>query len=326
LHTYRFVVDLGADSEPFCQDLLEFHQQWVDPKVRRIRLSVFGICNTFPLQMPHLRVAGIKHVYSCDPKFLKHGFCDNLTVKQVKEALQKHSATAELAEQVMHWFHKNTRGLGPEAFKIVSALDREVFGAVIGARGDDRKSQVLRAASKASDKLAVLKVQMPLCPFAFVSTEQAPATAGTSAAVSALAPKIIRYVDGKPVTTQDVVETKVVTEKFGWGEFFDTKDASQSLQDEVDKATVMVALLRLSARLPKPDVALVRGGEDKRLRVLADRDFEPERLVMAPLVQGISRLTNRTTQAWALRATVTRAEDSEAATVFIVGGSSCPRP
>jgi hypothetical protein len=165
LHMYRFVVDLGADSEPFCQDLLEFHQQWVDPKVRRIRLSVFGICNTFPLQMPHLRVAGIKHVYSCDFKFLKHGFCDNLTVKQVKEALQKHSATAELAEQVMHWFHKNTRGLGPEAFKIVSALDREVFGAVIGARGDDRKSQVLRAASKASDKLAVLKVQMPLCPF-----------------------------------------------------------------------------------------------------------------------------------------------------------------
>ena len=97
LRLYRFVVDLGAGSELFCQDLMEFHQQWVDPKVRRIRLSAFGIVNTFPPQAPHLRV-GVKRVYSCDPKFLKHGLRDNLTVKQAKEASQKHSATAELAD------------------------------------------------------------------------------------------------------------------------------------------------------------------------------------------------------------------------------------
>ena len=135
LHMYRFVVDLGASNESCCQDLLEFHQQ-------------FGIMNLLPLHMPHLRVAGIKHVYSCEPKFLKHGFCDNLSVKTVKEVLQKHSATAEFAELVMNWFHTHTRGLGPESFKVVSVLDRDVFGAVIGVRGEDRKTQVLRAASK----------------------------------------------------------------------------------------------------------------------------------------------------------------------------------
>ena len=78
-------------------------------------------------------------MYSCDAKFLKHGFCDNLSVKQVRDALQKHSATAEFGEQVLNWFHTHTRGLGPESFKVVSVLDREVFGAVIGVRGEDRK-------------------------------------------------------------------------------------------------------------------------------------------------------------------------------------------
>ena len=242
-----------------------FHQHWVDPKVRRIRLSAFGVANTFPLRTPHLRVAGIKHVYSRDPKFLKHGFCDNLTVKQAKEALQKHSATAELAERVLLWLHKNTRDCGAESFKIVSALGREVFGAVIGARGDDRTQQVLRAARKASEKLAVLKAKMPDSPFELAIAEQPPATAGKPAAAAGLAPKIIRYVEGKPVMSQDVKETKLFTEHHQWDKFFDAKDGSQPLQDEADKATVLVAVLRLAARVPRPDVALARG-EDRKLR------------------------------------------------------------
>ena len=59
---FRFIVDLGANSEPFCKDLLEFHQQWANPEVRRIRLSLFGIVNELALEMPHLRVAGVEFV------------------------------------------------------------------------------------------------------------------------------------------------------------------------------------------------------------------------------------------------------------------------
>ena len=324
LHMYRFVVDLGAGNESFCQDLLEFHQQWVNPEVRRIRLSVFGIMNILPLHMPHLRVAGIKHVYSCDAKFLKNGFCDNLSVKQVKDALQKHSATAEFAETVMNWFHTHTRGLGTESFKVVSVLDREVFGAVIGVRGEDRKTQVGRAAGKCFEKLELLKVQLPICPFALATGGGPPATAGSPSSVEALAPKVIRYVGGKPVMSQDVVETKAFTENIKWADFFVTEEASKLLLDEVDRATVMAAISRLQARLPLPEVSLMRGGDEKRMRVVADKCFEAGALLIAPLVQGISRLATRSTQAWALRATVSRSEDSEASTVFIVGGSTCP--
>ena len=324
LHMYRFVVDLGASNESFCQDLLEFHQQWVNPEVRRIRLSVFGIMNMLPLHMPHLRVAGIKHVYSCDPKFLKHGFCDNLSAKSVKEALQKHSATAEFAEQVLYWFHTHTRGLGTESFKVVSVLDRDVFGAVIGVRGEDRKTQVSRAASKCFEKLQSLQVQLPPCPFALGGLAEPPATAGSPAAVADLAPKLIRYENGKPVTSQDVVQQREFAEKIMWAEFLKTKEVSQLTMDETDKASVMAALSRLGARLPMPDVALLRGGEEKRLRVVADKCFAVGDLVIAPLVQGINKLSSRSVQPWAVQATVARAEDSEASIVFIVGGSTCP--
>ena len=325
LHMYRFVVDLGASNESFCQDLLEFHQQWVNPEVRRIRLSVFGIMNILPLHMPHLRVAGIKHVYSCEPKFLKHGFCDNLSVKTVKEVLQKHSATAEFAELVMNWFHTHTRGLGPESFKVVSVLDRDVFGAVIGVRGEDRKTQVLRAASKCFEKLESLQVQLPPCPFALGRLAEPPATAGSPAAVADLAPKVIRYENGKPVTSQDEVQVQQgFAEQIMWGEFLKNKEVSQLTMDETDKASVMAALSRLGARLPMPDVALLRGGEEKRLRVVADKRFAVGDLVIAPLVQGINKLSSRSVQPWAVQATVARAEDSEASIVFIVGGSTCP--
>jgi hypothetical protein len=78
------------------------------------------------------------------------------------------------------------------------------------------------------------------------------------------------------------------------------------LLDEVDRATVMAAISRLQAHLPLPEVSLMRGGDEKRMRVVADKCFEAGALLIAPLVQGISRLATRSTQAWALRATVSR--------------------
>ena len=78
-----------------------------------------------------------------------------------------------------------------------------------------------------------------------------------------------------------------------WAEFFKSNEVSQLLMDESDKATVMAALSRLGARLPMPDVALLRGGEEKRLRVVADKCFAVGYLVIAPMVPGINKLSIR---------------------------------
>ncbi len=40
-----------------------------------------------------------------------------MTVKQVKEALQKHSAIAELAERVRFWLRETARVSGAASFK-----------------------------------------------------------------------------------------------------------------------------------------------------------------------------------------------------------------
>ncbi len=173
-------------------------------------------------------------------------------------------------------------------------------------------------------RLELLKVQLPICSFALATSGGPPATAGSPSSVEALAPKVIRYVGGVPVMSQDVVETMAFTETIKLADFFETEEASKLMLDDVDRATVMAAISRLQARLPVPQVSLMRGGEEKRMRVVADKCFEAGALLIAPFVQGISRLATRSAQAWELRATVSRSEDSEASTVFIVGGSTCP--
>jgi hypothetical protein len=89
LELYRFIVDLGGNGAPFIQDLRSFHERFVDPKVRKIRLSVFGFMNLLKLDMPHLKVAGVKFVYSCDQKLLKNGFCEAVGVKHVRDLMAK---------------------------------------------------------------------------------------------------------------------------------------------------------------------------------------------------------------------------------------------
>ena len=60
LELYRYAIDLGSGSASFLPDLRAFHERFVDPKLRRIRLSDFATMNTLPADMPYLKVAGIK--------------------------------------------------------------------------------------------------------------------------------------------------------------------------------------------------------------------------------------------------------------------------
>jgi hypothetical protein len=61
--------------------------------------------NLLALDMPHLKVAGVKFVYSCDQKMLKHGFCEALCMKHVRDLMVKHSDVAKQAETVLNFFH-----------------------------------------------------------------------------------------------------------------------------------------------------------------------------------------------------------------------------
>ena len=77
---------------------------------------------------------------------------------------------------------------------------------------------MVRASSTCFEKITQLRLKMPDYPCDFVAPSVALATAGqapTKQAAASLAPKIIRYVNGKSITTQDVVGNPFCTE---WGE------------------------------------------------------------------------------------------------------------
>ncbi len=54
---------MSADESTFLHDLKAFHQMFIHPQVRRLRLDAFDLASTLPLKMPHLKVASLKHHY-----------------------------------------------------------------------------------------------------------------------------------------------------------------------------------------------------------------------------------------------------------------------
>jgi len=115
LELYRFVIDLGSGAASFLPDLRSFHELFVDPKVRRIRLIDFAAVNQFPAEMPYLKVAGIKYAYACEARFVRHGFCKALSAKGIRDALSTAGlkALAGDADWLLDFFHRRCLPNGP---------------------------------------------------------------------------------------------------------------------------------------------------------------------------------------------------------------------
>ncbi|MCP4243034.1 MAG: hypothetical protein GY772_20975 [bacterium] len=206
---FRFVVDLGASSGPFLQALREFHEKWVDPKVRRVRLSVFGLLCQIPLSNPLLKIAGLKWVYSCPAKSVRHTFCDALTVRDIRAtfAVAEHTDVVDLGETVLRYFHVACRDVlakdtGTDRIRFLGNLDRDVFGAVLGntcgggastaaVSGEEAVAEVAtkyRERLQQTPRVRATRAGLPR------ATWQAPFShAASSAAPQALRPRVIAF-------------------------------------------------------------------------------------------------------------------------------------
>jgi hypothetical protein len=341
LDMYKFIVDIGCHDAPFVKDLMAFHQQFVDPKIRRLRLNAFATMSEFGLKFPHLKIAGLKHAYSCDAKRVQHGFCEPVNVKTVKDAVGRDGQVCEHAEDILRWFHvdgsrhneDSTRGCGVtmDFSKLLGVLDREVFGALVGSRGDNKLHEVFKAGHKAYVKLAAVAPTsvIALSPYPFqtgngASTDVETASARSRSSPVDLAPKIIQYIGGKAVTAQDVMNLRTVNESLKWRDFMESDELQKGFQDDANKAAAWLAIYRLHTSLPTQDgLAILRGGEPKGVRVVAEVALKAGEMILAPLVQGSNRIVNRTVQAWALPVTIRRDSAAES-TVYILGGGTLP--
>ena len=252
LELFNFIINVGGQGGQFLVDLRDFHKKFVDPAIRRLRLSTFGCLNSIPLEMPHLKIAGAKHTYSVDKKQLKHGFCEGLTPAVIKAALAvKGVATA--AEAALKFFHMHcTRACGAkfpdvERVKFFSSVDKGVFGAFLGLRGTDRVKAVNTVGASHFNQL--LEIMGDNMPDSLVSPFFASAPAPVPEATAVLQPRIIDFVDGVPVTRQDVKEGQPPAEDFLWNKFMDTSDVASMLLEEQHRSLVFGAIHRPSLKM-----------------------------------------------------------------------------
>ena len=142
LELFRFVVDLGAQAGPFIADLRSFHDKFVDPKVRKVRTSTFALFNMIPEQFSFTKVASVKHVYSCHPSRVQHGYCELFRRQLLKQILddQKLREVMREGEDVLSFFHAScSQALAALAKAdktwFLGNLDRDIFTAVMGGYG-----------------------------------------------------------------------------------------------------------------------------------------------------------------------------------------------
>ena len=115
-----------------------------------------------------------------------------------------------------------------------------------------------------------------------------------------------------------------VRESLPWRKIMETSELQQSFAEDANKAAAWLAIHRLHTSLPTQDgLAILRGGEPKGVRVVAEVALKAGEMILAPLVQGSNRIVSRTVQAWALPVTIRRDSAAES-TVYILGGGTLP--
>jgi hypothetical protein len=205
--------------------------------------------NLLALDMPHLKVAGVKFVYSRDHKLLKYWLRKAVSMQHVRDLMVAHSEVAKLAETVLHFLHvKCTRhcglpAFGSELYKLFATLDRAVFGIAIGARTDmasmdSRIEGIYQFGGRMHRRLQHLcrGFEVEAYPFPW----------NWAPVVRPLQPELIQFQDGKPMTQQDSMVQATVSELFRWSDFMGTLTVESALRDAAFKNAVSSAVFRLS--------------------------------------------------------------------------------
>ena len=73
LHAFRVVMDAGGHDSPHMQDLHEFTNVYVNPKLRKMRFEAYAVVSPYPIALPRLKNACLKWAWKQAPK---RGWCE----------------------------------------------------------------------------------------------------------------------------------------------------------------------------------------------------------------------------------------------------------
>ena len=323
LDLFRYVIDLGSDEGPFISGLKSFHCQFVDPKVRKIRLSVFGVMNQLPEEFPHLKIAGIKFMYACDQSQVHMGFCQSAPSKSTLKTMCNEAALRALmtmGEGILRFFHVKCAGAVESMnrgwlIRFYGNLDKELVGEMIAAKASAgahktaqaRKNRMARVAERSYGRLSQSCTPLPGREW----TVPAPEHSGPRT-VADLQSKVIAFDDqGVPTTKQDTVDNDGPQEQFNWREFMATASITeQRLQDHV-RAVIFSAICSMHVQMQAPGnldaLTIVRSS--KSIQVKATRDLPAGSIMLPPLVKDARAIGFKaTTSPWGLSIGVFRGE------------------
>jgi hypothetical protein len=326
---YRYVLDLGGAQSAFLADLGTFHEQFVDPKCRRLRPEVFKCFNMLLPQHPHLKVAAAKFAYTCGGNQVRSGYCEAVNGKMIKDVTAQESmqVVVEKAERMLRFFHAEIPCLSAVAdrsggggssshgrgsclnaslrVKFLGNLDKDLFGEVFLATKDglprdvaSRLHDVGAASGRYYHRLKALceehcpDVKLPSFPGELPSSVPVAAVAATPKA-SPLQPELLQFSQGTLVHASSVEVAADVAQHFAWSEFMETADCSRGLELDAGKSAVFTALSSLRRVLCGnlgQQLAIYKGGDAKFVRVVAVAALKAGELKLVPMVQNIMKV------------------------------------
>ena len=125
----QFVVEQGGNNKHgFVESLVEFHQLFVNPRVRRLREAHFRVVCALP--SPRLRLVLLKVAYGCPASALRDGWIDYFGPQHVSKIMSKHAKAFALADKLAARFHSEYGHAGvwkePGSVRLLHAFDIEL--------------------------------------------------------------------------------------------------------------------------------------------------------------------------------------------------------
>ena len=321
LELFRFVVELGAGSAPFLNDLRVFHENYVDAKQRRIRLRTLENANMIPTDCPHMKIAALKTIYSVPKSRIVDGFCAPFKKANLAELLKAPAMRTvfDQAERVLRYYHVECDKAGvwknrTSKAQFLANVDKDVFRVVLYCNvddkedkaapvgtGNDRLELLYNIAGRFHERLTRVATQVPKIPWT-------PPAAASQAASSAapvgipppsqeqrandLAVKIMTFdAQGKAQESERHAGASS-GEEFRWQEFMQTDSAMTSSRQDLVQMLVCSACTRLRGVASLvPESALSIQKRDTKVGVYAAAAMPCGSLKLAPLVKGSSSIS-----------------------------------
>ena len=293
----------GAESIHF-KRLKEFHNQCVNAKLRRVRMSVITALAGIDLKFPLTRNLGLEFAYSAsaEKNQIEDGFCNKIKVSNVYFIRQPgRQCVLEAMEQCLDIFHNQYRGAGAykalapgDLTKLLCKVDLMMAPPLFFERSIEGAQKQIKVCSEKVS--AAIRASLPKGMAQLLD-----ATFGTVARASepeaALMPKVGTYDEqGRAQNKQD--ESVTGNCQTSW-DSFPFVDSLRNAEDLTLKVRFLHALAIAHGDLGVTlnlDVDLKREclrestQHGKGTQILTKRDFLTGELCLLPLVKGIEYL------------------------------------